>query len=250
MTSKKENQILFFEKESPMRRLPIELNRPQLLFLDAIRFSIEMASFSQLRLLATLAKISEKRDGLSDEEKMLDQISALQDAWNIVDSSFRLRCLVGSVPYMKKNTPAVQSFVRATAQVPAMRNLIQHLDTEMKQLIEGDHSAWGSLCWAVVTDAKNCIIESWQFIPGTSFSGDKPHIVNPLGRLFKREIDHIELHAGEHRLSLSDVMEAIRFFGERLEDALVGHFDGKHTSISDVLMAVTFQGNKPNNALD
>jgi hypothetical protein len=151
---------------------------------------------------------------------------------------------VNSVPNMKKKTPAVQVFLRDTAGVEGLRNLIQHLDQEMKQLIDGNHPAWGALAWVKLVDANELVFECSQFVPGTTFDGDKAPIVNPLGRVLKGEIDHVELHAGNLRVSLSHVMETVRLFATRFEKSLAGAFTEKPKSVRDILVAVTIKANK------
>lgn len=234
-----------FSEDSPFRKLPRNLNRPQLMFFDGIRFSVEMISLSYARLAATLLKISEEAvTEDSSDLPMLDRISALQEAWSIVDSTFRLKCLLEATPHLKKNMPDLQLFFRKTSAVTKLRNIIQHLNTEMKSLIQGNHPAWGVLCWTNITDAENFISDSFTYVPGTMFDSKDIPTLNPLGRIFREKIDHVELHAGKYNISISNLAYATLELAKKLEEVLSKQISGDNASGGDFLFAMTIQGNK------
>jgi hypothetical protein len=53
---------MIIDDNSPLRRLPGELNRKQALFLDGIRYSVEIAYLSHTRLRQTLFELAHKRE--------------------------------------------------------------------------------------------------------------------------------------------------------------------------------------------
>lgn len=78
---------------SPLRRLPSELDRRQALFLDGIRYSVEMADLAYTRLRQTLFNLAEQRGSGTSLDHWLF-VSAVQDAWSLIDSLHRLRGLL------------------------------------------------------------------------------------------------------------------------------------------------------------
>jgi len=215
------------------------------MFFDAVRYSIEMANLAYHRLIAALEEICLERRDTSNATSLLSKISALQEAWSVVDSSFRLRCLIEASPYLKKKLPLVQSLLKQTQNVGLLRNIVQHLDTEMKTLIELNVPAWGELAWAQVTDGQKMEIISYTFIPGTIFPSRDHHIVNPLGQRFYGPIDLVTLHVGTYSICISDVMRAVLQFASRYNDGLKKGVDEKNVAGGDLMCAVTFHTKSP-----
>ncbi len=237
-----DDEFLLFQENSPFRKLPNNLNRPQMMSFDAIRYSIEMANISYLRLVATLEKIGKDWRETSYHPSLLLKISAMHDAWSIVDSSFRLRCLIETSPNLKKKGPGIQLFLRQTQGIAQLRNVVQHLNTEIRKLIELNVPAWGVLNWVELTDQEKMEIMSYTFIPGTLFSASSP-VVNPAGKVFDSIIDHITLNVGEHSICLSDVFRSIKKLAVKFSEALENHIDPANVAGADVLLGLvmTFQ---------
>lgn len=80
--------------ESPLRRLPGQLDRKQMLYLDGIRYSIEMADLAHLRLQQTLLDLANHSN--DSDPVHLYFVAAVQDAWSIVDSVHRLSWITAS----------------------------------------------------------------------------------------------------------------------------------------------------------
>jgi hypothetical protein len=89
---------------SPLRGIPGFLGRRQALFIEGIRYSIDMAEIAYDRLRNTLLTISSMDK--SDAEDPA-HASAMLDAWSIVGSLNRLRRLLEYMPGTKgKNKSA------------------------------------------------------------------------------------------------------------------------------------------------
>jgi hypothetical protein len=234
---------MIIDEQSPLRSLPVELNRPQVMFLDAVRYSVDMADLAYNRLSNTLSVITHKTDAESGTFS-LDSVLAIQDAWTIVDSTFRLRCLLERIPNFKQKSPGLQSFFRQTKDVENLRNVIQHLDTEIPKLIELNIPAWGALSWAAVIDAKECIIRTCTIIPGTVFPGAECDALNPAGRKFHGIIDYITLQASNHSVCLSEIMRSVETLIKRLTPSLKNQIYGLPTAGSDVTLKMDFHGDK------
>src|SRR5438445_13154295 len=84
-----------------------------------------------------------------------------------------------------------------------LRNVVQHLDTEMRTLIDLKIGAWGALSWATILNPENLLVRSCTLIPGHMFADRDYDIVNPAGLIFSSRVDHITLRAGNFALNLS-----------------------------------------------
>jgi hypothetical protein len=167
--------------ESILRRIPSVINYRQRLFFEGIRFSIEMADLAHSRLRGTLPQITFMRDPSPDNPVI---VSAMLDAWAIVDSLHRLRGLIEAMPGLKgkKKSPKIRSLMEATANVGALRNTVQHLGTEIHAAF--DDKSWtvfGTLSWGVVEPEKNQITAS-TLMPGAPREGASHSIINPMNR--------------------------------------------------------------------
>jgi hypothetical protein len=234
---------MIIEEHSPLRRLPLELNRPQVMFLDAIRYSVEMADLAYERLSNTLFKIAQKTDA-QDGKFSRDSVSAIQDAWSIVDSIHRLRCLLERMPNFKQKSPGFQSFFRQTKDVEELRNVVQHLDTEIPKLIGLNISAWGVLTWGTVIHPGKYIIRSCAIIPGTVYPGAECDALNPAGREFHGLVDYVTLQASNYSLCLSEVMRSVQTLIERITSSLKDQIEGLPSAGSDATVKMDFHGDK------
>jgi len=88
-------------QESVLRRIPAALARTQSLFIEGIRFSIEMADLAHSRLRETLPPLSRMENPVGESPS---SVSAMLDAWSIVDSLHRLRGLLRHMPGSRDGT--------------------------------------------------------------------------------------------------------------------------------------------------
>jgi hypothetical protein len=104
------------DKNRVLRRIPAALARNQALFIEGIRFSIEMADLAHRRLGETLPLLSRMED---PDGESPSNVSAMLDAWSIVDSLHRLRGLLKHMPGIEKRTriPPIRTFFDATERI-------------------------------------------------------------------------------------------------------------------------------------
>lgn len=167
---------MIIEANSPFNRLPSALNRKQALFLDGIRYCVEMADLAHSRLRWTLFTHTTTLDEPTDNQaEPLDNRAqavpaAFQDAWSIVDSLQRLRGLLAQMPGIKQNAAELQLFRRQTDAFENLRNGVQHLNNHIDVLVAQNLPAWGVLSWVVVPEdpAGNRLLSS-AMIAGTLF---------------------------------------------------------------------------------
>ena len=207
---------------SPLHRLPAGLHRRQKLMLDGIAISIDMATMSYPRLQNSLLAYSR---GVAQDQPPPPALGALvmMDAWMIIDAVNRLRALVEATRGLKRG-PAVISFYRSVEDVETLRNAVQHLIGEVEELEKNGRPLWGSLSWSYreSPDAKTGDI--LLVVPGTIAPTEDLPMVNPLGKEVEIPIGLATLTAAEVTVCLSDVLQAVMHFAERLERAAATAF--------------------------
>lgn len=213
--------------------------REQVLYIEGIRFSVEMVDLAHSRLKSTLPGLSRK-DGSSGEG-----VLAMLDAWSMTDSFHRLRGLISRMPGLtkKKQSPWIRGFFEATKNVAVLRNTIQHLDSEIpKSTGDQDWAVLGSLHWGVVDEKESTVISS-TFMPGVPM-GSRP-VINPAGRdAWHSPVDAITLERSGVAVCLSDAtrkLEAwVRVLEQRLEEAYAVQFPNMVHPGSDLTINVEF----------
>ncbi len=184
------------DPNSPLHRLPAGLHRRQQLMLDGISISIDMATMSYGRLQNSLLALSR---GVAQDQPQPPGLGALamMDAWMIIDAVNRLRALVEATRGLRRG-PAVVSFYRSVEDVEIGRPL------------------WGSLSWSYREPPTAAI---HLLVPGTIAPTEGLPMVNPLAEQVEIPIGLITLTAAEVTVCLSEVLQAVGRFAERLERA-------------------------------
>lgn len=216
---------MIIRKDSPLRRIPSKLNSEQTLFLDAIRYSIEMADASYSRLKRTLLNITKKsQQQINITTLSLYTVKALIDAWSIIDTVHRLRKLLISMPGVKKGAPGRVIFMKNTDEVDSLRNIIQHLNkkTEVENLTQTKSAALGTLTWTVAKDTEPGKIYSCYLRPGTLHTMTAPFVIHT--RNIRYPIDNVTLSISSEAVGLSDIMISLTKLASSIEKNLKGQF--------------------------
>jgi hypothetical protein len=202
------------DPNSPLHRLPAGLHRRQTLMLDGISISIDMATMSYGRLQNSLLELSR---GLAQDQPRPPGLGALvmMDAWMIIDAVNRLRVLVAETRGLKQRH-AVDSFRRSVEDVEILRNAVQHLPGEVAELEKNGRPLWGSLSWGYRESPTAAI---HVLVPGTIAPTEGLPMVNPLAEQVEIPIGFVVLSAAEVTVCLSEVLQAVGRFAERLERA-------------------------------
>ena len=226
---------MIIRKDSPLRHLPRKLNTKQTLFLDAIRYCIEMADASHLRLKKTLKNLTTKYPQQKDMAILGPSIvKALIDAWSIVDTANRLRNLLDKMPMVKKKSPGFVYFLKQTNGVEDLRHIIQHLNKEIDRLIVTNSAVLGTLSWAVALDSAEERILSCYLRPGTLLKSTAPFAIP--ARNIQHPIDRITLAAGDKSVCLSDIMMHLARLASSIERELQKQFTDLPQATADLLL--------------
>jgi hypothetical protein len=212
---------MIFADESPFRRLPAGLPREQILFLDGIRYSVEITALAYRRLWANTATMTKAMADQVGVKDLTHYTAALSDAWTIIDSTHRLRELIWDMPGFAKKQRSVELrvFTGNTASIEPLRNKVQHLKGEIRALADTDQPVWGILSWVSFFEEQPDIVRYCRLAAGTL----SPYFGLPSKLEEMRltpPVDRLELSAHGITVSLTDTYKAVERVARALEEAL------------------------------
>lgn len=216
-------------ENSILKRLPINMDRKQVFFLDGIRHAAEMAEFSHQHLLRVLLGIS-TGDGRPGSDEMT---SAFLFAWSIVDAVDRFRALwklqpnAGTLP-AAFNGPCVE---RQLGVLRKARNVADHLAERADYVIARNGTALGTLSWVFRRSPEEGPTKAFVLLPG-SFREASLTLPQPQGEI-SLPVGFVQLKAGEHVVNLSDSYKVLSGVIEFVELTLPRMFSQMGSS-SDV----------------
>ena len=210
--------------DSPLRRLPANLDPRQSTFLDGLRLSVEMCDVAYERLSCQLWESTSNSEEVVSIARGI-AAAVMLDVWSIVDSVHRIRSILDAMPGFKKSGPTYQLFVRATDRVTALRNTVQHFREELATMAEQATPVWGVLSWMAVIKPDGTEVRSYVLDPGRTQSGTH-RLLNPAGQVFRTPIDHVTLTSKNEHLSLSDLVDQTEKVIRPIEASLEKQFPG------------------------
>ena len=241
---------MIISENSPFRKLPL-LDRKTSLFLDGIRYSIEMADLAYSRLYSVLCKktftvlnqeSSSTEDQIKTQIEHYEHVSIFLDAWSVIDSVHRLRELLLFAPFIKGGE-GFDTFKQYTEKVTLLRNTIQHLRGKIDTMVKHKFPIVGVLTWLYVPDPDNKIGYSCTLLAGTIFKDLKMSCLNPSSsnRKLMIPLDLITLNANEYSICLSDVMLHIEQITGIMELQLKNQFKNLPNAGSDIFLCLHFK---------
>ena len=131
--------------------------------IEGIQFSYNMIENIMTKLHDTCIQIE------NDESKVYE---ALQLCWSFIDSVYRIREILQSLPRLNKKDRKLRIFLSETKITKDYRHYIQHLRSELTKTDYDKFPVWGSLSWVDKNIDKKChCIIFGSKIPGISYSG-------------------------------------------------------------------------------
>ncbi|MFC1902479.1 hypothetical protein ACFLX4_00205 [Chloroflexota bacterium] len=232
---------MIIAKESPLRRIPHGWDRKETLFYDAIRCSIEMTDMGYFNLHNRLLELTSKHD--QDKGAKIENIgqiilAAMLNAWSVIDSTYRLRGLLEQIPRIKHNSPPLILFRQKTQNVETPRHIIQHLNTEINNIVIKNLTVLGVLSWVAWLKQEEKWCYTCSIAAGSLFERTDPFI-NPAGKSIRPPIDLITLDAG-YPLNLSSMMVEISKVTHWLEEELKKHFGTLPQAGADVFYSAEY----------
>jgi hypothetical protein len=237
MTANSASRGLILRPDSPLRGIPEGYSVKQVHYLEGLRFCFEMADLAYSRLEETLIALS-LAAAKGDPARHGLVASALMDAWSIIDQVDRTRNLLLQLPYLKQRrsaSPGVAVFQERTNTIPALRNLVQHMTTDLSRPQADEERPWGHLAWLYRVSETPAIVKSYSLIPGW-YRGGTYGICGQQDRGPDRPISRVILERKGESANLTFVHGAMRVLARDLEAALVnGAPTGAQRSFDPIL---------------
>lgn len=229
-----------------------------MLFLDAIRFSIEMILIAYNRLSHNLLSISCLNSERDPNWQLPHEIfgAALLDAWSIIDSSIRLSELLKQIPRSKRHAVATDRATETSASpnnvldlgkmsdvkeflncesikyAHVLRNHFHHLHQDINEQRGIDNPVLGRISWITFVHSAKPTLRAYILVPGAIFSSNHRGI-NPLGQAIKYPIDLITIEAHDVVLSLSTLAYNTDTLRRNI-DAIIQEAISKEPFVTDI----------------
>lgn len=231
-------------RDSPFRLLPDRVPKNQILFFDAIRLSAEMVEQAYRRLYDLLLEATDEGDGKI-------AVSALIDAYTVVDSIYRFRGVLNSTRGIKHNH-LYELFIRRTSNIEPLRHIVQHLNGEVRKIAEAGLGALGTLTWVGPSShpkgpPRMCILQPGTFYPQQKIFGPEVDLVSTV---VPGSIADITLRTSGAQVNLSKSVGALSEFFRSLEASLREIEPRERRHGSDTLMRIDFVPIAPGSVTD
>ncbi len=224
--------------DSPLRRPPENISEKQIVLLDGIRFSADMAGIALDRLWRKLCEIDQDMDA-ADTHGIAE---AALDAWSIVDAAHRFVDLVSILPGLP-NAPWRRILRDRMTEALSLRNAWQHQDGNAEAMVAQRSQAWGSLAWMQHQDDKPT--GRWFLaVAGTEFKGSTWVFAGPVNAVPRTDTRRIRLLHSDTTFYLgravADMFEAVGHLEEVVRSGalrLVGEAVNRPRGSDSVLCA-------------
>lgn len=193
--------------DSPLRKPPQPISERQIVLLDGIRYSVDMAGIAIDRLWRQLCFIDTSESPIENHHIA----EAALDAWSIIDAAHRMSDLVENLPGLP-NADWRRVFRQRVNDALELRNAWQHQVGEAARIIEARGQAWGALSWVKHED--NRPTGRWFLaVVGSDFKGSSWTFAGPanaIARVSTRRIRLIHLGKSVYLARLvRDMVEAL-----------------------------------------
>jgi len=240
---------MIISDDSPLRMIPSRSSVKQALFLDGIRYAVDMTDHAHCRLIDRLVDFDQafRRNSNVPDGGLVTRwhVPIFLDAWSIVDSVHRLRRLLDRMPGLRKRDPGYQVFNRQTAVIDDLRNSIQHLETEIDHLVRDKLPVWGAIGWVCMSAPGAAECSLYTMVAGSANWQMAP-LVNPLGKGVGSPVDLITLWAAGLEVGLSHTVGAVGKLVAALENHMRQEFNDLSKRPADVSIRAGLQfGQRP-----
>lgn len=174
--------IRLIESNSPLKQIPKEIGRKDILIFDSLRFTCEMIEHAYNQLIAEILTVSR-----GTSKKHLPTIFGY--SWSIIGHSVRLANICRQLPWEHEN-----EIVGHLHYLKDYRNTYQHLDERIQEsLIANELPFYGVISW-IYKLPNSLDYELHQLISGIWFSGSAGEQTIPTITPESPEIIDLVLH--------------------------------------------------------
>lgn len=206
--------IFRVRRDSPLRKPPQPISEQQIVLLDGIRYSADMAGIALDRLWDQLCFIDSTHETVEP-----DHIAAAAlDAWSIIDAAHRMSDLVENLPGLP-NSDWRRIFRHRMADALALRDMWQHQVGQAPAIVQQRGQAWGALAWAQHKDLRPT--GHWFLaVAGSDLKGSEWIFAGPVNSIPRVDSRRIRLLHSGHSTYLDrlvrDMLEAIHYLEKDL----------------------------------
>lgn len=187
-------------KNSPLRKPPQPVSERQIVLLDGIRYSADMAAIAINRLWEQLSFI----DSTELEIEPHHIAAAALDAWSIIDAAHRMSDLVENLPGLP-NSSWRKVFRQRMKDARDLRDMWQHQVGEAPAVVQQRGQAWGALTWAQHKNGRPT--GNWFLVVvGSDFKGSKWDFAGPVNAIPRVDSRRIRLLHSGHAVYLDRIV--------------------------------------------
>ena len=196
---------MIISKNSKLREVykNVDIDEKRRLFLEGIIFIVDTIDKRYESMLFLLEPDAPEMD------------DAMRYAWVIADNLYRLKLVIDNAPGIDKSTPSYQLIIRKLSPVEPLRHFIEHYNRSLQQIYKEIKPVVGHLGYLKLLEDQK--IGSVFAIPGSIRKFQGLGMVNPAGKQFRNNIDHITLYLGDDFVDISDIYYPLDTFAKDLE---------------------------------
>ncbi|WP_150113181.1 hypothetical protein [Methylobacter tundripaludum] len=218
------SERLLLGRHSVLRRIPVNVDPKQAIFLDGIRHAVEIMDVAYSRLRDSLTNLALTPPASDELPDIFSHI--LLDAWAFIDAVDRFCILYMQMPGIKigSKRDGIPTLQEATQEFQNLRNVADHLAQRADLVVSQNGTAFGELSWLTGVQLQPEVI-AWHCTlrPGTLRS-DPAAQTNPIVSTLDWPTDSIRLSAGGYEGNLSQVRTHIAIRIRHLEAQLQSVF--------------------------
>jgi hypothetical protein len=183
------NQLI--TENSILNKIPINVDKKQVFFIEGIRYCANSISMRYENMRVEIEKLSllENKESLQEESCY----KAFYNAWNMIDWTYRLTVLLGSLSKENSKGPKGENFT-FLQKTKGFRNTLHHLDERIdEKILSLNAPVWGTITWVQFLNEN--LGRSFVLVAGHMREEFLFRFNNPLAFTYASVIDHIKLDA-------------------------------------------------------
>ena len=186
---------------SPLLRIPANIDRAQSIVLDGVRHAAEITDLAYSRLCASLVLVQERWEA----GEPISASEPLMYAWSMVDAIYRFMALRNARPLVRPPSLGGHSDHEndPLADIKRVRDVNDHPHNKLQQVVASRGAAIGALNWLRFREGPEPRPCSCALVPGSTAIGTRIALhALPVDGSFA-SVDRIVLRAGGHVADLS-----------------------------------------------
>lgn len=172
-------------KDSPLNKIPVNLEPKHILLFDSLRYSINMCFTSWDLLIAKLERLSSS----NFEEYETEKYIVFMHAWSVVDNLDRLRSLFGVL-----DKEHLDKVFGEPELLRGLRNSFHHMYDRLESGVDLSYPILGTLSWVFHEKSHGKTLYCNNFVSGFQYGEREFPMINPIGKKIDMPIGLVTLH--------------------------------------------------------